>query len=439
MDLGVLNMENLTVEQKFAKAMLCLRKIRPYYSAIYEVMEKKELQGFGTVGVSTDTLYYDPEYVDKIPFNEFLFIILHEVTHIALQHVARRENRDSKLWNIACDLYSNAVLAEEFNMRSPGHTVMVEGYKVKFPEGAVYCSSIDIDEDFVEGIYSKLEEQGRENGYNESDEGLFSFNYTNSNGDNSLDQHGSFSTIVDKSADCKELIDNGEDQNIKNQKSNKIIADASVRIELSSNKIGTEDGRLSVLSKGLLKSELDWKKLLKRYLIKSKSTDSSYANPDKRMYYQKAIYPGQVAEEVNEIKGVKVCIDVSGSISDSDLAYFCGQVYSLTSKYNVQAELIYWDTVVQSAGNFSNYKEFERVDCYGRGGTMPSVVFDYFDSKKCKVKPIVTLMFTDGYFYGEWATPKMKKKYKDCIWVMTRGYNKDFEPPFGKKAIAKFE
>ena len=207
---------------------------------------------------------------------------------------------------------------------------------------------------------------------------------------------------------------------------------------MNSQHYGNNAGGLYAIVNKMRKSELDWRKLLRKYLITASSKDSSFLKPDKRMYYQKAIYPGQQTEEVYQLKGVKVCIDTSGSISDSDIEYFCGQVYDLTRKFQVDAELIYWDTSVESTGEFTGYKEFERIDIVGRGGTDPKVVFDYFDSKKCKVKPIVTLMFTDAYFSTSGINQRQRKKYKDTIWIMTRNHDKSFEPPIGKKALAKF-
>ena len=104
----------LTVEQKFAKIMLHLRMLRPFYSAVYEVIEKRESDLVPTVGVGTNELVYNYEFINKTSFDELIFIMLHEVGHIALQHVARRENRDPELWNIACDFYINKVLSDEF-------------------------------------------------------------------------------------------------------------------------------------------------------------------------------------------------------------------------------------------------------------------------------------------------------------------------------------
>ena len=445
----------LTVEQKFAKIMLHLRMLRPFYSAVYEVIEKRESDLVPTVGVGTNELVYNYEFINKTSFDELIFIMLHEVGHIALQHVARRENRDPELWNIACDFYINKVLSDEFSLL-PGQTTAVEGIDISMPRSGLFCSTIDTDVDYTEKIYEELYEQAKRNGYNTNsminelsgDEdgngssGSFSFTYQGSGKDSDLDIDGKSKygkvTFDISRLNINDLIDNGDDQDIKNQKSEKIVTDAAVRVEMNSQHYGNNAGGLYAIVNKMRKSELDWRKLLRKYLITASSKDSSFLKPDKRMYYQKAIYPGQQTEEVYQLKGVKVCIDTSGSISDSDIEYFCGQVYDLTRKFQVDAELIYWDTSVESTGEFTGYKEFERIDIVGRGGTDPKVVFDYFDSKKCKVKPIVTLMFTDAYFSTSGINQRQRKKYKDTIWIMTRNHDKSFEPPFGKKALAKF-
>lgn len=454
---------NLTVEQKFAKIMLELRILRPFYSAVYEVMEKIESESCETVGVTTDKMVYNYEFINNCKFDEMVFIMLHEIAHIALMHVARRENRDALLWNVACDFYVNAVLAKEFNLKFPNDSTNINGITIRMPADVLYCSTIDIDEDCAEDMYDKLMQQAKQNGYMQAKGtgsgtgGTFKFTMEgsgegNGNGNgNGLGSgyYGYNQNVVQNSYkkvdinikvdDARDLIDKGEDQSEKMQKSNKIVADAAVRVDMSSTGIGSEPGLMEALARKLLNSEINWKRLLKKYLIAATSRDSSFNRPDKRMYYQNAIYPGSIAEDSDEIHGIKVCIDTSGSISDEDLGNFMGQVWQLCKTYKVKAELIYWDASIESTGEFTGYKEFERVNVYGRGGTNPTVVFDYLDSKKCKVKPIVTLMFTDGYFGDEYNKPKYRKKFKDTLWIMTKDHNKQFEPGFGKKALAKFK
>ena len=87
---------------------------------------------------------------------------------MALKHVCRRENHEPTLWNIACDLYVNKVISEEFGLNSPGAVTSIRRYDITFPKEALYCSTIDIDVDYVEDIYNELEEQAKNNGYNDA-------------------------------------------------------------------------------------------------------------------------------------------------------------------------------------------------------------------------------------------------------------------------------
>ena len=450
-------LNQLTVDQKFARILLDLRILRPFYSAVYEVIEKIETDSVTTMGVTVDKLLYNRNFVEMLPYDSLLFVVLHEVAHIALQHVARKEGRDPQLWNLACDYYVNEMLSQEFNLPVPNSTSYAgNGITLRMPPDILYCSSIDLDQDYTEKLYLDLESQANKNGYFENklngDMGTkqFKFNMQGSKdekGDafrygygreNIKDSFKNVEITVDVNT-VYDLIDNGEDSAEKNQKANKVIADAIVREDMRGTQAGSVPGLLEAQVRKLLTSEIDWKKLLKKYLIAATSKDSSFSRPDRRMFYQNAIYPGQVSDELSEVHGVKVCIDTSGSISDEDLGHFLGQVYQLCKTYKVKAELVYWDAEIESIGEFETYKEFERVDVYGRGGTEPRVVFDYLSSKKCKVKPIVTLMFTDGYFGDNYNTPKYRRMFRDTIWVMNRGHNQDFEPAFGKKAIAKFK
>lgn len=449
--------KDLDVESKFAKAFHNLSNIRPFYCAIYESMERVENEGTGTMAVSCKKMFYNKKFVEELEFEELMFTNLHEIAHVALMHVSRRKNRDPELWNIACDLYVNRLLAEEFNML-PGET-SANGL-VKFLKGALYCGTIDLEEDYAERIYEELYRQAQENGYNNSklqdiqDGKKYHFEYKGSGASNSSkknngyygsrgtarlsDYNPTFEMDLTPGTYAVDISDDGSDQLNKENDNRKILQDARTRYEMSNRNAGDGAGLLKFKVDEILKSHLDWRKLLRKYCIRATRSDTSFAKPDKRMYYQRAIYPGQAMDGMAELRGVKVCFDSSGSISDRDIAYFYGQVRDILKEFKIKAELIYWDTDIASCGDFSDFAEMKRVEACGRGGTDPTCLFEYFDSKKCKVKPVVTLVFTDGYIGGNLNKPSWKRKYKDTIWVMTKDYSRDFKPAFGHLAVARF-
>lgn len=423
------DIEGMDIDSKLAKILVRLRIVRPFYSAIYESLERVEDKSVETMGVSTTQMVYNPDFVDTLTFEELMFTSLHEVAHVALMHVSRRKNRDPLLWNVACDLYVNKLLAEEFDIK-PGETNTENN--IKFLKNCLYTDTIDIDTDCAESLYEQLNEQANCNGYNDGD-GTYSFSVKG-------DAPGNpYKFEINKQTYISDIIEDDKESEAEKENNNKrILSEAVTRHEMTNKDIGNQAGKLQFKVAEILKSHLDWRKLLKKYCRIALRKDSSFSRPDKRMFYQKAIYPGQLSESEEELKGVKVCFDSSGSISNKDIAYFYGQVQDILKQYKVEAELIYWDTEIASSGDFMSFNDMQNITAAGRGGTDPSCIFEYFDSKKCKIKPVVTLVFTDGYVPEHLEKSKWARKYKDTIWIMTKDHNKTFKPDFGVVAFAKF-
>lgn len=434
--------DNLDAESKIAKAINSLRRIRPFYSAIYESMKRIENNEIDTIGVSVDKIFYNKSFVEKLEFAEFMFVNLHEIAHVALMHTTRRKNRDPQIWNIAADLYVNKLLSDEFSIQ-PGQKDKEND--IKFLKGGCYCSTIDLDNDYTENIYDAIIDDLKKQGYTglSSDIGkTFKITYTGSSNNKSFfcdsnDKYSEFSTEIKITGSSDDLI-SSDGNDIENEsEARRLLNEASVRNEMRN--AGSTAGRLELMVKDMLKSHVDWRKLLRKYCIRALSSDSTFSNPDKRMFYQDAIYPGQSLDETLSIKGVKICFDSSGSISSEDIAYFYGQVKELMKEFKIDTEVIYWDTEVYSIGKTDNVNDIINKGGYGRGGTDPSCLFKYFDSKKCNVKPVVSLVFTDGYIIEtNLNEPKWKRKYKDTIWIMTKNHNTTFKPIFGTVTKAKY-
>ena len=174
-------MDNLSIEQKFAKMLIDLRKIRPFESALYETIDKKESNTIDTLGVTHDSIVYNSEFIDSLEYEVFKFYMLHEMYHIALQHVIRKGDRDGFLWNVACDLYVNKLLSEEFDLDKNRGINFELG--IKMPRDILYNQEINTDTDCVEQIYQRLIEQTPKNGYNENGTGTFSLSPNNDSDD----------------------------------------------------------------------------------------------------------------------------------------------------------------------------------------------------------------------------------------------------------------
>lgn len=185
----------------------------------------------------------------------------------------------------------------------------------------------------------------------------------------------------------------------------------------------------------------NWEKFLEKYLRECRKTSKAYRKPNRKMMNYGVVMKGKVPTDPDSLKGVYVCIDTSGSISDTDLNEMLGIIKATLKKYQITGHVLYWDTNVAAIGEFHDEKSLvaARRLAAGGGGTDPECVFRYFNSTACKEKPKLVIMVTDGYF-GRDIKKENPKKYGDVLWLITTGREDylRFEPPFGKKAPLGF-
>ena len=151
-----LDVSDLNAEKRLTKVMLGLRKLWPYYSSIYESLQRVEDERVGTMGVTVKHLVYSKEFVESIAIEELMFVNLHELGHVALKHPVRTQKRDQTLWNYACDLYVNAVIVEEIRNKRDSDYMKLLGYIPRRLEGCLYSHNIDIYKQSAESIYDIL-------------------------------------------------------------------------------------------------------------------------------------------------------------------------------------------------------------------------------------------------------------------------------------------
>jgi predicted metal-dependent peptidase len=117
-----------TAAEVVVAAKSALLSKHPFFGALTTAMREVPDPSTPTIGVSSsDTLYYNPEFMLGLSAPEAMGVMAHEVMHVALKHMLRQPKFD-KLWNIAADLVINAVLLKS---------------NLKLPEGGVFPSGDD--------------------------------------------------------------------------------------------------------------------------------------------------------------------------------------------------------------------------------------------------------------------------------------------------------
>ena len=109
--------KKLTVEEKFTKARVVLLKGDPFIGKFLLLLDKPiecggenskdnfpVLGNLKTMATTGTALYYNKDFVDSLSFEEFLFMLLHQLLHCTTMHPARAVGKNQKVWNLACDL-----------------------------------------------------------------------------------------------------------------------------------------------------------------------------------------------------------------------------------------------------------------------------------------------------------------------------------------------
>lgn len=134
----------------------------------------------GTAGTDGKNIYYNPNFIESITYEQQTFIFAHEIFHIAFNHIFRSEGKDKDLWNIATDSVDNAFLKQD-------GLPIVEG-GVDIPEAINY----DAEEMYKKLLEEKKQQQpnGQDNSQNQkgSQQQLQSQQQISSSGESSQEQ-----------------------------------------------------------------------------------------------------------------------------------------------------------------------------------------------------------------------------------------------------------
>ncbi|KXB05388.1 hypothetical protein AKJ51_05095 [candidate division MSBL1 archaeon SCGC-AAA382A20] len=197
-----------------------------------------------------------------------------------------------------------------------------------------------------------------------------------------------------------------------------------------------EEGRmpeaLERLVDEILEPSLNWRRILRRYILQHEREDYDWLKPDRRLLQYGVYYPSPNSEIID----IAIAVDTSGSIEDEDIEKFLSEIKGiLESARTYRARLLACDAKIHSDITKNQEEGFDvgkTVDDFskslkGRGGTKYSPVFDTLDDERIKV----LVYLTDGKCSEDIEKPKY-----DVIWVLTEdGITRHLD--FGK--IVKLE
>jgi predicted metal-dependent peptidase len=304
--------------------------------------------------------------------------------------MGRREGRDPKIFNIACDFAVNGQIVRD---RIGDHNL--PDIKI-FHDTKYYGKSA---EEIYDDIYEQMD-----------DEELAALGQL-------LDEH------LDPSGEGKD----GQPQYSKDELK-KIRDEMREAVMQAAQAAGAGNVPASIarMIKDLTEPKMNWREILRQQIQSTIKNDYTFMRPNRKGWHMSAILPGTNYDETIDIC---VAIDMSGSIGDEQAKDFLTEIKGIMEEYkDFKIKLWCFDTDVYNEQDFNGYNmdEFLDYEPMGGGGTDFDVNYEYM--KEHNITPKKFIMFTDGYPFGSWGD----ENYCDAVFIIHG--NNTIVPPWGEHA-----
>ncbi|NOX09989.1 MAG: hypothetical protein GXP22_11000 [Gammaproteobacteria bacterium] len=352
---------------------------RPFLGTLVMRLPLKETDAAWCLTVATDAkaFYYNPEYLCNLKLDEMQFVLAHEALHCALSHFTRRQHRDKRRWDLACDLAINPALVEDGLTPPPG-TLLMEGFAgMSAEEIYPYIDENSQQETLDKHLYDEGQGGAEEEKVSASGQGD---SYSGGgSGDNT--QSGQ-RKAGGRPAPLTEL-----EKTLLATQWNQRVAGAAQQAR-QANKLG--EGMARLIDE-LLQPRLPWRNLLAEYMSGIARDDFSYARPSRRE--GEAILPSLRSSAIDLV----VVVDVSGSVSRQEMQEFISEVDAIKGQIRARITLHAVDSQLDTQGPwvFEPWDEIRLPAHFeGHGGTSFIPVFHWVEQQDRH--PELLLYFTDA-------------------------------------------
>ena len=386
----------------------------PFFGSVVAGVKYKEERSVGTAGTDGKTIYYNPDFLEKLSTDEQTFIFAHEVCHIAFNHILRSEGKNPQIWNTATDAVINQFLKRD-------GLKMVEG-------GVDIADAVNYD---AEQLYNKMMQEQQQNqrgsGNNQQDQNKEQQDVghdTHSLWEDAVKKHKEEraktsekkESLLDRLLNRKkeeqpkekteiekkqeELEEMGEKDAFKKNRDEKKqqLEELKQAIAKQASTPGTSTNRdiRTVSDIGTAKPLIDWRYILREAI--TYDVDWSYKNA--------TLEDGVLTANLEEIPTpeTEIVLDTSGSINEILLKNFLRECKNILQQSRVKVGC--FDTEFYGFHDIRTEEDIESMKFEGGGGTDFDVAVNAF-SRRVENK----IIFTDG----EASMPDMPI---DAIWIV---------------------
>jgi predicted metal-dependent peptidase len=357
-----------------------------------------------TAATDGRNFYYNSRFIKMLRPKEIEFLFGHEVLHCVYDHFGRRGERDHQLFNIANDYCVNADLikhrvGEKITTVPCLHDPKYDGMSSEEIYDLLYekAEKIDIGKLLDQMIDEHLDGEGDADG----------------DDDGEGDEKDGKSRRPKLSAE--------ERQAIKDE-----IKEAMLAAAATVDGAGNLPAGVKRLIQELTEPQMNWRELLRMQLESTIKSDYTWMRASRKGWHMDAVMPGM---KVDPMIDIAVALDASGSISETMLKDFLGEIQGIMDSFPAyKIHVFTFDTEAYNPAQYDsdNLDDICDYEVKGGGGTDFDAIYSYL--KENEIEPKRLVVFTDGYPFGSWGD----ENYADTVWILHG--TTTIEPPWGQYA-----
>jgi predicted metal-dependent peptidase len=382
-----------TIEERLVKSRVKLLRESPFFGTLLLNAPYRITDEISTAATDGGTLMLNREFMEQQTQPHFQSILLHEVLHMALEHIERMKDvfqLDPMTTNLAADIVVNGIIRDNH---------------MELPSEAIHDD--DLKHLSIREIYSILKQKQQE------DPDFLKKKY----GTDGSDVNHCLQPGPGRGAAGEK---NGEGGS--GSKPNwKDILNKAATIARSKS-FGLRGAGLRRLFNEFLEPTINWRDALYKYITASRNDFEGF---DRRMIHQ-GLYLDDLGG--GRIK-VVVFIDTSGSVDEELVSEFIAELrFAVNALPQISGELYYFDTELYHQGDIMDILGTPKL--MGGGGTSFVKVMDKLTEHAEEDSTVQTLgiVFTDGYA----RLDDFEEPESPVMWCLCPGGLDSEKLPFGE-------
>lgn len=385
-----------TFQERFTKSRVKLLRESPFFGTLLLNTHYRLTDEISTAATDGDTLLLNEEFMESQTQPHFQSILLHEVLHMALEHISRMKDvfmTDPMTANIAADIVVNGIIRDN---------------GLELPKDAIIDN--DLKHLSVREIYNILRKKQQE------DKDYLKKKYgTGEDGVNYCLQSGG-------GKDGKQRGKDGNDPSSAKPSTNwKEVLNKAATIARTKS-YGLRGAGMKRIFKDLLEPTINWRDALYKYITASRTDFEGY---DRRF-----IHSGNYLDDLGGGRiRVMIFMDTSGSVDEQLLSEFIAELkFAINALPQISGEMWYFDTELYPQGDIEEI--FSTPKLQGGGGTSfvkPMKKLVEMAEEDSTVQTL-GIIFTDGYArLNDFEQPECP-----VLWCISPGGEESDRMPFGE-------